>query len=109
MYQEVLRIERSFFYGRNLHGTNAFASQTRIENNSPKYKPSGFVRWRAFRNESKTYLLSQCRPLLGRRQEPTRNVRDRLVTLLSVSPPLGRQKAVWSIRWVMKSLVSKDT
>jgi hypothetical protein len=41
MYQEVGRIERSFFYGRNLPGTNAFASQARIENNSPKCKPSG--------------------------------------------------------------------
>jgi len=36
--------------------------------------------------------LNQCRPLSGRRQEPTRNVRDRLVTLLSVSSPLARQR-----------------
>ena len=36
--------------------------------------------------------LNQCRPLSGRRQEPTRNVRDRLATLLSVSSPLARQR-----------------
>ena len=28
----------------------------------------------------------------GRHREPTRNVRDRLVTLLSVSSPLARQR-----------------
>jgi hypothetical protein len=59
MYQEVWRIERSFFYDRNIHGTNAVASQARIENSSPKCKPSGFVRWRAFRMKVRHTLLSQ--------------------------------------------------
>ena len=36
--------------------------------------------------------LNQWRPLSGRREEPTRNVRGRLVTLLSVSSPLACER-----------------
>ena len=35
----------------------------------------------------------------GRRQEPIGNVRNRLVTLQSVSSPLARRRAAWFIRW----------
>ena len=85
IYQEVWRIERSFFYGRNLHGRN----------NSPSASLPGSCGG-AFRNESKTYpsFAESVQAAFGTLPRtnpqcpgPPRNTPVRLITF---SSPKGR-------------------